>query len=61
MRALPCQIEAGAAAAARKLERGPNPSQAVWARQNGKPIFKVPLSVTGAKPWFRIVRQPKNS
>jgi len=38
-----------------------NPPQAAWPRLNGNAIFKAPLSVTGVKPWFRIVRQPKMS
>lgn len=60
MRAPPCRIEAGAAAA-RKVERGPKsvPSRLAAAELNT--IFKAPLSVTGVKLWFRIVRQPKIS
>ncbi len=59
MRAPPCRIETSAAA--RKVECGPNPSQAAWQRLKGNTSFKAPLSVTGVKPWFRIVRQPKIS
>src|SRR4029077_21211617 len=54
------RIEAGAAAAPRRSV-DQNPSEPAWARANGSAIFKASLSVTGVKPWFRIVRQPKIS
>jgi len=60
MQAPPCRIKAGAAAA-RKVECDQNPSQALWPRLNGNMFLKAPLSVTGVKPWFRIVQQLKIS
>jgi hypothetical protein len=32
-------------AAAREVERGPNPPRAAWPRLNGNTIFKAPLSI----------------
>jgi hypothetical protein len=49
MRAPPCRIEAGLAAAL-KVERGLKSVPSRWQRLNGESIFKVPLSVTGVKP-----------